>query len=77
MPEIDTLNSLNRRGFKYEKLFFNLESTGSVNYDTKRLERDEEIKQRIAKEKDNMLKEEELFNMMFAAKENIENESNQ
>ena len=43
----------NRRGYKYEKLFFDLEnSTGSVNYDIKRLERDEEIKQRIAKEKD-------------------------
>ena len=62
--------SKNRRGFKYEKLYFDLESpTGSVNYDTKRLERDEEIKQRISKEKDNMLKEEELFNMMFQAKE--------
>ena len=65
----------NRRGFKYEKLYFDLEnSNGSVNYDLKRLERDEEIKQRISKEKDNMLKEEELFNMMFQAKENIENE---
>jgi predicted ATP-dependent serine protease len=61
--------SKNRRGFKYEKLYFDLESaTGSVNYDIKRLERDEEIKQRISKEKDNMLKEEELFNMMFQAK---------
>ena len=62
--------SKNRRGFKYEKLYFDLESaSGSVNYDIKRLERDEEIKQRISKEKDNMLKEEELFNMMFQAKE--------
>jgi predicted ATP-dependent serine protease len=66
----------NRRGYKYEKIYFNLESTGSVNYDIKRLERDEEIKRRIAKEKENMLKEEELFNMMFSAKEQI-NEDNQ
>jgi len=58
--------SKNRRGYKYEKLFFNLENTnGSVNYDIKRLERDIEIKERIAKEKENMLKEEELFDMMF------------
>jgi len=69
--------SKNRRGFKYEKLYFDLESaTGSVNYDIKRLERDEEIKQRISKEKDNMLKEEELFNMMFQAKEKIDEKSN-
>ena len=68
----------NRRGYKYEKLYFNLEnSNGSVNYDLKRLERDEEIKQRISKEKDNMLKEEELFNMMFQAKENIDNQQNE
>ena len=66
--------SKNRRGFKYEKLYFDLEnSSGSVNYDIKRLERDEEIKQRISKEKDNMLKEEELFNMMFQAKSENEN----
>jgi hypothetical protein len=67
----------NRRGYKYEKLFFDLEnSTGSVNYDIKRLERDEEIKQRIAKEKDNMLKEEELFNMMFSRQEQTNEENN-
>jgi predicted ATP-dependent serine protease len=67
----------NRRGFKYEKLYFNLESTGSVNYDIKRLERDEEIKQRIAKEKENMLKEEELFNMMFTRQAEIQQNEQQ
>ena len=68
----------NRRGGAYEKLFFDLESTtGCVNYDIKRLERDEEIKKRISKEKDNMLKEEELFNMMFTRKEQTQNEENE
>ena len=64
----------NRRGCKYEKLYFNLEATGSVNYDIKRLERDEEIKRRISKEKDNMLKEEELFNMMFTRSQQTKDE---
>jgi len=64
----------NRRGHKYEKLYFDLEITGSVNYDIKRLERDEEIKRRISKEKDNMLKEEELFNMMFTRNQQTEDE---
>ena len=62
----------NRRGCKYEKLYFDLEASGSVNYDIKRLERDEEIKRRISKEKDNMLKEEELFNMMFNTKSELD-----
>ena len=69
--------SKNRRGGKYEKLYFDLESTGCVNYDIKRLERDEEIKKRISQEKDNMLKEEELFNMMFTRKEQTKNEENE
>jgi hypothetical protein len=69
--------SKNRRGGKYEKLYFDLESTGCVNYDIKRLERDEEIKRRISKEKDNMLKEEELFNMMFTRKKQTQDEENE
>ena len=41
------------------------------------LERDEEIKRRISKEKDNMLKEEELFNMMFTRKKQTQDEENE
>lgn len=55
----------NRRGCKYDKLYFNLESSGSVNYDLKRLQRDEDIKKRISSEKESMLKEEELFDILF------------
>jgi predicted ATP-dependent serine protease len=55
----------NRRGFKYEKIYFSLDKNEYVEYDQKRLDRDEEIKQRLAKEKEILLSEEEKFNLVF------------
>jgi predicted ATP-dependent serine protease len=55
----------NRRGFKYEKIFFSLENPNQVEYDEKRLQRDEDIRQRLQKEKDILLSEEEKFNQIF------------
>lgn len=55
----------NRRGFKYEKIYFSLDKPNSVEYDQKRLERDEEIKRRLQKEKEILLTEEEKFNQIF------------
>ena len=55
----------NRRGFKYEKIYFSLDNPLSVEYDQKRLERDEEIRQRLQKEKELLLSEEEKFNQIF------------
>jgi predicted ATP-dependent serine protease len=55
----------NRRGFKYEKIFFSLDNPNQVEYDEKRLQRDEDIRQRLQKEKDILLSEEEKFNQIF------------
>ena len=55
----------NRRGFLHEKIFFSLENPISVEYDTKRLERDDEIRKRLQKEKAILLSEEEKFNEIF------------
>jgi predicted ATP-dependent serine protease len=55
----------NRRGFKYEKIYFSLDNTDTVEYDEKRLQRDEEIKNRLEKEKELLLNEEESFNRIF------------
>lgn len=55
----------NRRGFKYERIYFSLDKPESVEYDMKRLERDEEIRKRLQKEKEILLNEEERFNQVF------------
>ena len=55
----------NRRGFKYEKIYFSLEGNESVEYDQKRIDRDVEIKQRLNREKEILLTEEEKFNKIF------------
>jgi hypothetical protein len=55
----------NRRGFKHEKIFFSLDNPNSVEYDSKRLERDEEIRRRLQREKEILLSEEEKFNTIF------------
>ena len=55
----------NRRGFLHEKIFFSLDNPNSVEYDIKRLERDEEIRKRLQKEKEILLTEEEKFNRIF------------
>ena len=57
----------NRRGFKHEKIFFSLDGNISVEYDQKRLDRDEEIKQRLSKEKEILFSEEEKFNQIFGS----------
>lgn len=55
----------NRRGFKHEKIFFSLDNPNSVEYDVKRLERDEDIRKRLQKEKEILLSEEAKFNQIF------------
>jgi predicted ATP-dependent serine protease len=55
----------NRRGFKYEKIFFCLDNPNQVEYDEKRLLRDEDIRKRLQKEKEILLSEEEKFNQIF------------
>ena len=40
-------------------------NANSVQYDIKRLERDEEIRKRLQKEKEILLSEEEKFNQIF------------
>jgi predicted ATP-dependent serine protease len=55
----------NRRGFLHEKIYFSLDNPNSVEYDIKRLERDEEIRKRLQKEKEILLSEEEKFNQIF------------
>lgn len=65
----------NRRGYKHEKIFFSLDGNISVEYDQKRLDRDEEIKQRLNKEKEILFSEEEKFNQLFGkGNTNQENE---
>jgi predicted ATP-dependent serine protease len=64
----------NRRGFKYEKIYFSLDKQDTVEYDQKRLDRDEEIKQRLEKEKELLLNEEEKFNQIFGLTPQLENE---
>jgi predicted ATP-dependent serine protease len=64
----------NRRGFRYEKIYFSLDKPESVEYDQKRLDRDEEIKQRLEKEKELLLNEEEKFNQIFGLTPQLENE---
>jgi len=58
----------NRRGFKYEKIYFSLDKTESVEYDQKRIDRDMEIQKRLSKEKEILLNEEEKFNNLFGIK---------
>jgi predicted ATP-dependent serine protease len=60
----------NRRGFKYEKIYFSLDNPIEVEYDQKRLERDEEIRKRLQREKETLLSEEEKFNQLFGITEN-------
>jgi hypothetical protein len=55
----------NRRGFKYEKIYFSLENPLEVEYDQKRLERDEDIRKRLQREKETLLSEEDKFNAIF------------
>ena len=55
----------NRRGFKYEKIYFSLDNPFEVEYDQKRLDRDEEIRKRLQHEKETLLSEEEKFNKIF------------
>ena len=58
----------NRRGFKYEKIFFSLDKNDYVEYDQKRIDRDLEIQKRLSKEKEILLSEEEKFNKIFGIK---------
>jgi len=62
----------NRRGFKYEKIFFSLDNTEYVEYDQKRIDRDEEIKHRLEKEKQLLLSDEEKFNRIFGLNAQLE-----
>jgi predicted ATP-dependent serine protease len=62
----------NRRGFKYEKIYFSLDKADSVEYDQKRLDRDEEIHKRLNKEKELLLNEEEKFNNVFGINRKLE-----
>ena len=55
----------NRRGFKHEKIYFSLENVNEVEYDQKRLDRDDDIKKRLQKEKEILLSEEAKFNRIF------------
>jgi len=55
----------NRRGFKHEKIYFSLENPNEVEYDQKRLDRDDDIKKRLQKEKEILLSEEAKFNKIF------------
>ena len=59
----------NRRGFKYEKIYFSLENPLEVEYDQKRLERDEDIRKRLQREKETLLSEEDKFNAIFGITE--------
>lgn len=65
----------NRRGFKHEKIYFSLDNPLEVEYDQKRLERDEEIRKRLQQEKENLLSEEEKFNQLFGIKTETETET--
>lgn len=58
----------NRRGFKYEKIYFSLDKNDYVEYDQKRIDRDLEIQKRLSKEKEILLSEEEKFNKIFGIK---------
>jgi hypothetical protein len=62
----------NRRGFKYEKIYFSLDNPLSVEYDQKRIDRDEEIRKRLQKEKEILLSEEDRFNQIFGINQSIE-----
>ena len=62
----------NRRGFKYEKIYFSLERQDSVEYDQKRLDRDEEIHRRLSREKELLFNEEEKFNQVFGVNQKVE-----
>ena len=59
----------NRRGFKYEKIYFSLENPLEVEYDQKRLDRDEDIRKRLQREKETLLSEEDKFNAIFGITE--------
>lgn len=62
----------NRRGFKYEKIYFSLDGIESVEYDQKRIDRDLEIQKRLNREKELLLEEEEKFNSIFGITKNAE-----
>jgi hypothetical protein len=59
----------NRRGCEYDKLYFSLDKKDDVYYDMTRLQRDIDIKERLISEKDELMKEEILFNTLFTADE--------
>lgn len=65
----------NRRGGKYDRIFFSLDKADDVHYDMDRLQRDLDIKERIAKEKETLLKEEELFEKLFSKQQELEAEN--
>lgn len=62
----------NRRGFKYEKIYFSLDVPGMVEYDQKRIERDLEIQERVSKERNLLLEEEDKFNAIFNIGKDVE-----
>lgn len=64
----------NRRGFRYEKIYFSLDNPESVEYDSKRLERDEDIRKRLQREKEIILSEEEKFNKIFGITSDTESD---
>jgi KaiC/GvpD/RAD55 family RecA-like ATPase len=66
----------NRRGFRYEKIYFSLDNPLTVEYDERRLQRDEEIRQRLQKEKELLLSEEERFNQIFGLNKTENDEQN-
>jgi predicted ATP-dependent serine protease len=59
--------SKNRRGCKYERLYFSLETPNDVFYDDKKLKRDLEIKQLIKQEKELFVKGNNDFEKLFSA----------
>jgi predicted ATP-dependent serine protease len=59
----------NRRGCEHDKLYFSLDKKDDVFYDLDRLQRDIDIKDRLSAEKDELMKEESLFDKLFNADE--------
>jgi predicted ATP-dependent serine protease len=61
--------SKNRRGSKYDRLYFSLEAPNDVHYDEKKLKRDLEIKQMMRKEQDVFEKGSKDFEKLFSIPE--------
>ena len=59
----------NRRGCEHDKLYFSLDQKDDVYFDTNRLQRDIDIKERLANEKEQLLTEESLFESLFTKDE--------